>query len=79
LGNKTCGSTGTQFKDEDVCEISKEATPDDKKEEPILKKLEEVHIKTRTTPSIEFAKGVRAYGLGSNRLWRSIRQVKTVP
>jgi hypothetical protein len=37
-------------------EISKKATPEDKKEEPILEKLEEVHIKTRTTPSVDFAK-----------------------
>jgi hypothetical protein len=37
-------------------EISKEATLKDKKEEPIPEKLEEVHIKTRTTPSVDFAK-----------------------
>jgi hypothetical protein len=37
-------------------EISKEATLKDKKEDPIPEKLEEVHIKTRTTPSIDFAK-----------------------
>jgi hypothetical protein len=35
-------------------EISKEATPEVKKEEPITKKLEEVHIKSRTTPSVDF-------------------------
>jgi hypothetical protein len=35
-------------------EISKEATPEDKKEEPIPEKLEEVHIKTKTTPSVDF-------------------------
>jgi hypothetical protein len=35
--------------------ISKEATPDVKKEEPIPKKLEKGHIKSRTTPSIDFA------------------------
>jgi hypothetical protein len=37
-------------------EISKEATPEDKKEESIPEKLEEVHTKTRTTPSVDFAK-----------------------
>jgi hypothetical protein len=37
-------------------EISKEATPEVKKVEPIPEKLEEVHIKTRTTPSVDFAK-----------------------
>jgi hypothetical protein len=37
-------------------EISKEATPEDKNEEPILEKLKEVHIKRRTTPSDDFAK-----------------------
>jgi hypothetical protein len=36
-------------------EIPKEATPEDKKEEPIPEKLEEVHIKPRTTPSVDFA------------------------
>jgi hypothetical protein len=36
-------------------EISKEATPEVKKEEPILEKLEEVHIKSRTTLSVDFA------------------------
>jgi hypothetical protein len=35
-------------------EISKEATPEVKKEEPIPEKLEEVHIKSRTTPSVDF-------------------------
>jgi hypothetical protein len=35
-------------------EISKEATPEDKKEEPIPENLEEVHIKSRTTPSVDF-------------------------
>jgi hypothetical protein len=35
-------------------EISKEATQKVKKEEPIPKKLEEEHIKSRTTPSVDF-------------------------
>jgi hypothetical protein len=35
--------------------ISKEATPEVTKEEPIPKKLEEEHIKSRTTPSVDFA------------------------
>jgi hypothetical protein len=34
-------------------EISKEANSEDKKEEPIPEKLEEVHIKSRTTPSFD--------------------------
>jgi hypothetical protein len=37
-------------------EISKEATPEVTKEEPIQEKLEQEHIKSRTTPSIDFAK-----------------------
>jgi hypothetical protein len=37
-------------------EISKEATPEVTKEEPIPEKLEEEHIMSRTTPSIDFAK-----------------------
>jgi hypothetical protein len=36
-------------------EISKETTQEVKKEEPIPEKLEEVHIKSRTTPSVDFA------------------------
>jgi hypothetical protein len=61
-------------------EISKEATPEVTKEESIPEKLEEEHIKSRTTPSVDFTessethkyvkceaiKGVQAYGLGSN-------------
>jgi hypothetical protein len=36
-------------------EISKEATPEVTKEEPISEKLEGEHIKSRTTPSVDFA------------------------
>jgi hypothetical protein len=36
-------------------EFSKEATPEVKKEESIPNKLEEEHIKSRTTPSVDFA------------------------
>jgi hypothetical protein len=36
-------------------EFSKEATPEVTKEEPIPEKLEEEHIKSRTTPSVDFA------------------------
>jgi hypothetical protein len=39
-------------------EISKEAAPEDKKEEPISEKLE-LHMGTRTTPSIDFSKSNR--------------------
>jgi hypothetical protein len=36
-------------------EFSKEATPGVTKEEPIPEKLEEEHLKSRTTPSVDFA------------------------
>jgi hypothetical protein len=36
-------------------EISKEATPEVTKEEPMPEKLEEERIKSRTTPSVDFA------------------------
>jgi hypothetical protein len=36
-------------------EFSKDATPEVTKEEPIQEKLEEEHIKSRTTPSVDFA------------------------
>jgi hypothetical protein len=35
-------------------EFSKEATPEVTKEEPVTEKLEQEHIKSRTTPSIDF-------------------------
>jgi hypothetical protein len=35
-------------------EFSKEATPKVTKEEPIMEKLEQEHIKSRTTPSVDF-------------------------
>jgi hypothetical protein len=41
-------------------EFSKEATPKVTKEEPIPEKLEEKHIKSRTTPSIDFAESNEA-------------------
>jgi hypothetical protein len=40
-------------------EFSKEAAPEVTKEEPIPRKLEEGHIKSRTTPSIDFAESNR--------------------
>jgi hypothetical protein len=36
-------------------DFCKEATPEVTKEEPILEKFEQEHIKSRTTPSIDFA------------------------
>jgi hypothetical protein len=36
-------------------EFSKEATSDVTKEEPIPEKFEQEHIKSRTTPSVDFA------------------------
>jgi hypothetical protein len=37
-------------------EISKEATPEVTKEEPTPEKLEGEHVKSRTTPSVDFTK-----------------------
>jgi hypothetical protein len=53
---RLAGESGHNLRMKSCAEISKEATPKDKKEESIPEKLEEVHIKTRTTPSIDFAK-----------------------
>jgi hypothetical protein len=39
----------------ECAEFSKEATPEVTKEEPIPEKLEEEHIKSRTTLSVDFA------------------------
>jgi hypothetical protein len=45
-----------EYKSRKKCaEFSKEATPEVTKEEPIFRKLEEEHIKSRTTPSVDFA------------------------
>jgi hypothetical protein len=41
-------------------EFSKEETPEVAKEKPIPEKLEEKHIKSRTTPSIDFAESNEA-------------------
>jgi hypothetical protein len=38
-----------------LADFSKEATPEVTKEEPIMGKLEQEHIKSRTTPSVDFA------------------------
>jgi hypothetical protein len=40
--------------EEEGAEFSKEATPEVTKEEPIPEKLEEEHIKSSTTPSVDF-------------------------
>jgi hypothetical protein len=39
----------------ECAEFSKEATPEVTKEEPIPEKLEQEHIKSRTTPSVDFS------------------------
>jgi hypothetical protein len=52
-------------------EFSKEATPEVTKEEPIPEKLEEEHIKSRTTLSIDFVESNE-----TNK--RSISSVKPV-
>jgi hypothetical protein len=62
-------------------EISEEATPEDKKEEPIPEKLEEVHIKTRTTPSVDFAKsnGTNKRSMSSAKPQREFEHMDWVP
>jgi hypothetical protein len=46
----------TRLAGEPCAEISKEATLEVTKEKPIPEKIEEEHIKSRTTPSVDFAK-----------------------
>jgi hypothetical protein len=62
-------------------EMSKEATPEDKKEEPIPKKLEEVHTKTRTTPSVDFAKSneTNKRSMSSTKPLREFEQMDWIP
>jgi hypothetical protein len=54
LGNKTAREPEHISRMKTCAEISKEASSEVAKEEPILEKLEEEHIKSRTTPSVDF-------------------------
>jgi hypothetical protein len=62
-------------------EISKEATPEVKKEEPILEKLEEVHIKSRTTSSVDSAKSneTNKRSMSSTKPLREFEHMDWVP
>jgi hypothetical protein len=55
LGNRLVGEPKQNSRIKTWAEISKEATPEVTKEEPIPEKLEEEHIKSRTTPTVDFA------------------------
>jgi hypothetical protein len=61
--------------------ISKKATPKVTKEEPILKKLEEEHIKSRTTPSIDFAESneINKRSMSSAKPLRDFEHMDWVP
>jgi hypothetical protein len=52
---RLAGEPGYNSRMKERAEISKGATPEVTKEESIPKKLEEEHIKSKTTPSIDFA------------------------
>jgi hypothetical protein len=62
-------------------EISKEATPEVKKDEPIPEKLEEVHIKSRTTPSVDFAESneTNKRSMSSVKPLREFKHMNWVP
>jgi hypothetical protein len=62
-------------------EFSKEATPEVTKEEPILKKLEEEHIKPRTTPSVDFvaSKEINKRSMSSAKPLREFEPMDWVP
>jgi hypothetical protein len=51
-------------------EISKEATPEVTKEDTIPEKLEEEHIESRTTPSVDFAEPN-----GSSNIWIGFQSI----
>jgi hypothetical protein len=61
--------------------ISKEATPEVTKEEPIPEKLEGEHIKSRTTPSVDFAKSneTNKRSMSSAKPLREFEQMDWVP
>jgi hypothetical protein len=62
-------------------EIPKEATPEVTKEEPIPEKLEEEHIKSRTTPSIDFAESneTNKRSMSSAKPLREFKHMDWVP
>jgi hypothetical protein len=62
-------------------EISKEATPEDKKEESIPEKLEELNTKTRTTPNVDFSKSseTNKRSMSSVKPLREFEQMYWVP
>jgi hypothetical protein len=62
-------------------EISKEAALKDMKREPIPKKLEGVHVETRTTSSINFAKSCKTNerSMSSMKSIREFEQMDCVP
>jgi hypothetical protein len=62
-------------------EFSKEATPEVTKEEPISEKLEEEHIKSRTTPSVDFAvsNGTNKRSMSSVKPLREFEPMDWVP
>jgi hypothetical protein len=53
---RLAGETEHNSRMKKCAEISKEATPEVTKEEPMPEKLQEEHSKSRTTPSVDFAK-----------------------
>jgi hypothetical protein len=61
--------------------FSKEATPKVTKEEPIPRKLEEEHIKSRTTPSVDFAESneTNKRSMSSAKPLREFEQMDWVP
>jgi hypothetical protein len=62
-------------------EFSKEATLEVTKEEPIMEKLEEEHIKSRTTPSVDFAipNGTNKRSMSSAKPLREFEPMDWVP
>jgi hypothetical protein len=62
-------------------EFSKEATSEVTKEEPIPRKLEEEHIKSRTTPSVDFAESneTNKRSMSSAKLLREFEPMDWVP
>jgi hypothetical protein len=61
-------------------EISKKATSEDKKDEPIPKKLEKVHTKKTTTPNVDFAKSneTNKRSMSSAKPLREFRQMDQI-
>jgi hypothetical protein len=78
---RLAGELDYNFRMKECAETSKEATPEVTKEEPIPEKLEEEHIRSRTTPSIDFVESneTNKRSMSSTKPLREFEHMDWVP